>query len=123
MPLLPGKGYLPDLNSIPQDVIRRAKLLWLNYPNNPTAAMATVDFFAEVLAFARAHDLMVCHDAAYAQVTFDGVHAPSILEVAGAKECAVEFNTLSKSHNMAGWRVGVAVGNPTCAASPLHTKI
>ncbi len=74
--------------------------------------MATVDFFAEVLEFARAYDLIVCHDAAYAQVTFDGVHAPSILEVAGAKECAVEFNTLSKSHNMAGWRVGVAVGNP-----------
>jgi LL-diaminopimelate aminotransferase len=112
MPLLPENGYFPDLNAIPDDVARRAKLLWLNYPNNPTATMATVDFFAEALAFARAHDLLVCHDAAYAQVTFDGVRALSILEVPGAKEIAVEFNTLSKSHNMAGWRVGVAVGNP-----------
>jgi LL-diaminopimelate aminotransferase len=112
MPLIPGKGYLPDLKAIPEDVARKAKLLWLNYPNNPTAAMATVDFFAEALTFAREHDLLVCHDAAYAQVTFDGVHAPSILEIPGAKETAVEFNTLSKSHNMAGWRVGVAVGSP-----------
>ena len=112
MPLLPENGYFPDLNAIPDDVIRRAKLLWLNYPNNPTATMATVDFFAKALAFARTHDLLICHDAAYAQVTFDGMRALSILEVPGAKEIAVEFNTLSKSHNMAGWRVGVAVGNP-----------
>jgi len=112
MPLLPGKGYLPDLSAIPEDVTRRAKILWLNYPNNPTAAMATVDFFADAIAFARAHEVLVCHDAAYAQVTFDGAYAPSLLEVPGAKEYAVEFNTLSKSHNMAGWRVGVAIGNP-----------
>lgn len=111
LPLKPDCGYLPELDAIPESVARRAKLLWLNYPNNPTAATAPIEFFAEAVAFARQYNLLVCHDAAYSQVTFDGKPAPSILEVPGAKGVAVEFNTLSKSHNMAGWRVGVAVGN------------
>jgi len=111
LPLLAENDYLPDLKSIPANVARQAKLLWLNYPNNPTAAVAPFEFFVEAVEFARRFSLLVCHDAAYAQVVFDGYHAPSLLQVPGAKEVSVEFNTLSKSHNMAGWRVGVAVGN------------
>lgn len=111
LPLLPENRYLPDLASIPESIAQRAALLWLNYPNNPTAACASAEFFAEAVQFARRYDLLICHDAAYGQVTFDGYHAPSLLEAPGAIETAVEFNTLSKSHNMAGWRAGVAVGN------------
>jgi LL-diaminopimelate aminotransferase len=110
MPLLPEHDYLPDLQAIPPATVRQAKLMWLNYPNNPTAAVCSLDFFAEAVAFARKNNLIVCHDAAYTQVTFNGSNAPSILQV-GAKDVAVEFNTLSKSHNMAGWRVGAALGN------------
>lgn len=111
-PLLPERGYLPDFDSIPSDVARKAKILWLNYPNNPTAAVATLEMFSRAVEFARQYNLLLCHDAAYTQVTFDSYHAPSLLGVPGAKDVAVEFNTLSKSHNMAGWRVGAAVGNP-----------
>ena len=111
LPLLPERYYLPDLTTIPPEILRRTRLLWLNYPNNPTAATAPLEFFAAAVEFARQHGLLVCHDAAYSQVTFEGYRAPSILEVPGAKEVAVEFNSLSKSHNMAGWRVGAAVGN------------
>lgn len=112
LPLLEGHAYLPDLAAIPVDVARRAKLLWLNYPNNPTAAVATSEFFTQAVEFARRYDLLVCQDAAYAQVAFDGYQPPSLLSVPGALEVGVEFNTLSKSHNMAGWRVGAALGNP-----------
>jgi LL-diaminopimelate aminotransferase len=110
LPLQPDNHYLPDISKIPAHVTRRAKLLWLNYPNNPTAAVAPLDLFTEAIAFCRQHDILLCHDAAYTQVTYDGYRAPSILEVPGATEVAVEFNTLSKSHNMAGWRVGAAFG-------------
>jgi LL-diaminopimelate aminotransferase len=110
-PLLPEKDFLPDLATIPAEIARRAKVLWLNYPNNPTTAVAPLSFFAEAVDFARRYDLLVCHDAAYTQITFDGSPAPSILQVPGAKAVAVEFNTLSKSHNMAGWRAGAALGN------------
>ena len=106
------KGYLPDLESIPGHVLRRKKLMWLNYPNNPTGAVATAEFFTRAVEFARDHRLLLCHDAAYTQVTYDGEPSLSVLESPGAKEVAVEFNTLSKSHNMAGWRVGALVGNP-----------
>lgn len=111
LPLLPENGYLPDLSAISADILRRARLLWLNYPNNPTAAVAPPEFFAQAVEFAHQHDLLLVHDAAYARVTFDGAPAPSLLSIPGAKEVAVEFNTLSKSHNMAGWRVGVLAGN------------
>jgi LL-diaminopimelate aminotransferase len=111
LPLVSERGYLPDLKAIPPDIVRRARLLWLNYPNNPTAATASPDFFAEAVAFAHNYNLLLCHDAAYAQVTFDGYCAPSLLEVTGADEVCVEFNTLSKSHNMAGWRVAALIGN------------
>lgn len=120
MPLLAECDYLPDLQAIPTSVLERAKLLWLNYPNNPTAATATLDFLAGAVAFARQHDLLLCHDAAYSRVTFDGRPAPSVLQVAGAREVAVEFNTLSKSHNMAGWRVAAMVGSPE-AVQALYT--
>jgi LL-diaminopimelate aminotransferase len=111
VPLLAERGYLPDLGAIPPETARRAKMLWLNYPNNPTGAVASLDFFAEAVDFARRYDLLLCHDAPYSLVTFDGYRAPSLMQVPGASEIAVEFNSLSKSHNMAGWRVGAAVGS------------
>ena len=112
LPLLPERGFLPDLQAVPEEIARRARLLWLNYPNNPTAAVAGLDFFSAAVDFARRWGILVCHDAAYTQVTFDGYRAPSLLEVPDCKEVAVEFNTLSKTYNMAGWRVGAALGNP-----------
>ena len=111
LPLLPERGFLPDLSAIPRDALRRAKLLWLNYPNNPTGATAEMDFLAEAVAFAREHDLVLCYDNPYCDVTFDGYVAPSILQVPGARDVVLEFNSLSKTYNMAGWRVGMAVGN------------
>lgn len=122
LPLSPQRGYLPDLQSIPPEIARRAKILWLNYPNNPTAAAATLDFFAQAVAFARQHGVLLCHDAAYTQITYDGYRAPSLLEIPEAKEVAIEFNSLSKSHNMAGWRVGVVVGNPQVLRSLFTLK-
>jgi LL-diaminopimelate aminotransferase len=116
------RNFLPDLDEIADEVAQRAKLLWLNYPNNPTGAVATKSFFEEAVNFTRRHNLLLCHDAAYTQVTFDSFRAPSVLEVAGAKEVAVEFNTLSKSHNMAGWRSGVAVGNRTALEALYRLK-
>lgn len=110
-PLLAERNYLPDLSAIPAEVADRAKLIWLNYPNNPTGATATLEFLAEAVAFAREHDLLLCHDAPYCDLTYDGYVAPSILQVEGAREVAIEFNSLSKLYNMAGWRVGMAVGN------------
>jgi LL-diaminopimelate aminotransferase len=111
MPLSESHGYLPILEDIPEMIASKAKILWLNYPHNPTGAVADLDFFTAAVEFAREHEILLIHDAAYTQVTFDGYRAPSVLEVPEAKEVAIEFNTLSKSHNMAGWRVGAAVGN------------
>jgi LL-diaminopimelate aminotransferase len=111
VPLDPARGWLPDLAAVPADVAQRARTLWLNYPNNPTGANATSAFFAEAVAFARAHDLLLIHDMAYAEVAYDGARPPSVLEVSGAKEVAIEFHSLSKAYNMAGFRIGMAVGN------------
>jgi len=111
--LRPEDGYLPDLEAIPPDVARRAKILWLNYPHNPTGAVATLDFFARAVDFARRYDLLICHDAPYCDVSYDGYRPPSILQVPGAIEVALEFNSLSKTYNMAGWRIAMAVGNRT----------
>jgi LL-diaminopimelate aminotransferase len=113
LPLDPARGWLPDLGAIPASVADRARTLWLNYPNNPTGASATLDFFAETVAFARAHDLLLIHDMAYAEVTYDGARPPSVLQAPGAKDVAVEFHSLSKAYNMAGFRVGMLVGNAT----------
>ncbi|MDD5468243.1 MAG: aminotransferase class I/II-fold pyridoxal phosphate-dependent enzyme [Anaerolineales bacterium] len=122
LPLLPENDFLPDLAAIPEAVARRAKLLWLNYPNNPTGAVAPLEFFEAAVAFARRYDLLLCHDAAYSQVTFDGYRAPSPLQVPGAKEVSLELNTLSKSYNMAGWRVGAAVGNAAAVKALFSLK-
>jgi LL-diaminopimelate aminotransferase len=110
-PLKSEEGFLPDLHAIPDDAVNRAKLLWLNYPNNPTSATASLEFFSRAVDFAIQHDLLLCHDASYCDVTFDGYVAPSLLQVPGASDVAVEFNSLSKTFNMAGWRLGAAVGS------------
>lgn len=111
LPLLEENHFLPDLEAIPAGIARRAKLLWLNYPNNPTGAVADLDFFEKVIAFAEEHTLIVAHDAPYVEIGFDGYRPPSILQVPGARAVAVEFNSLSKAYNMAGWRLGMAAGN------------
>lgn len=106
------RGFLPDLESIPDDVLKRAKLLYLNYPNNPTGAVASVDFFQNVVDFARRHQIVVVHDAAYAALTFDGKPPLCFLSVAGAKEVGIELFSLSKAFNMTGWRMAFAAGHP-----------
>ena len=111
VPLDPARGWLPDLTAIPNEVAARARTLWLNYPNNPTGAAAPPDFFAEAVRFARAHNILLVHDMAYADVRFDNYRPPSILETTGAREVAVEFHSLSKAYNMAGFRVGFLAGN------------
>jgi LL-diaminopimelate aminotransferase len=111
LPLVEEHGYLPQLNNIPQDVLAKSRLLWLNYPNNPTAASADRRFFEEVVAFARRHNLAIIHDMAYAEVYFDDFRPMSILQIPGASEVAVELHSLSKTYNMAGFRVGMVVGN------------
>lgn len=116
------RGFIPDLENIPAAVAERAKMIWLNYPNNPTGATAELDFLARAVDFARRYDLLLCHDAPYCDVAFDGYQAPSILQVPGAAEVAIEFNSLSKSWNMAGWRVGMAVGNPQALSALAQTK-
>lgn len=120
MPLLESNGFLPDLTSIPEDIARRAKIIWLDYPNNPTGAVAPLSFFEDVLAFARKYQIIIVNDAPYMDVCFDGYVAPSILQIPGAKDVTVELNSLSKAYNMAGWRVGMAVGNAE-VISYLHT--
>ena len=122
VPLLAENRYLPDLDAVPAAVLQRARVLWLNYPNNPTGATADLAFFEHAVAFARRHDLLLCHDAPYCDVGFDGYQAPSLLQVPGAREVAIEFNSLSKSHNMAGWRIGMAVGHAHVLAALLKVK-
>ncbi|HAH88221.1 MAG: LL-diaminopimelate aminotransferase [Armatimonadota bacterium] len=112
MPLLAKNGFLPDLTTIPTDVAKKAKLLFINYPNNPTGAVATKEFFSDVVAFAKEHNIIVCHDCAYSEVAYDGYKAPSFLEVEGGMDVGIELHSLSKTFNMTGWRVGFAAGNP-----------
>ncbi len=113
LPLREEDGWLPRLDEIDPAVAARAKVLWLNYPNNPTGAVADLAFFEHAVAWAREHDVVIAHDLAYADVVYDGYEPHSILEVEGAKDVAIEFNSLSKAFNMTGWRVGMAVGNAT----------
>lgn len=122
MPLSEENGFLPDLRAIPAEVATRARLMWLNYPNNPTGAVASLEFLAEAVDFCRQHDILLCFDAPYCDICFDGYVAPSILQIPGAKEVAIEFNSLSKSYNMAGWRVGMAVGNPIAVEALARVK-
>jgi len=111
LPLKKENRFLPDLDTIPADVADRAKLLWINYPNNPTAAVADKDFFQRVVDFANRHNVIVCHDAAYTEMGYDDYRPMSFLEVDGAREVGIEFHSLSKTFNMTGWRIGMAVGN------------
>ena len=111
LPLREEDGWLPRLEDVPAAEAERARLVWLNYPNNPTGAIADEAFFARAIAWARDNDVVIAHDLAYSDVCFDGYRAPSILEVDGARDVAIEFNSLSKTFNMTGWRVGMAVGN------------
>jgi len=111
IPLKAENNFLPDLNTISEEVARKAKLLWINYPNNPTGALATLEFFEELVDYCRQYDILLCHDHAYSEMAYDGYKPPSVLQVEGAKDVAIEFHSLSKSYNMTGWRVGFVVGN------------
>ena len=111
MPLKEENGWLPDLGSIPGDILKRAKVMWLNYPNNPTGAVVDEGYFKEVIAFAKQHNIVVLHDACYTEVAYDGYKPISFLQIPGAMDVGIEFHSLSKSYNMTGWRVGVAAGN------------
>ena len=111
MPLIEENGWLPDLSAVPPDVAAKSKVMWLNYPNNPTGAVADEGYLKEVVEFAKANDIAVMHDACYTEVAYDGYKPLSVLEIPGAMEVGLEFHSLSKSYNMTGWRVGMAVGN------------
>jgi LL-diaminopimelate aminotransferase len=111
MPLIERNKFLPNLGTIPQHIGQKSKLLWINYPNNPTAAVADLGFFNQVVEFARQHEIVVCHDGPYSEVNYDGYRPPSFMEAEGAREVGIEFHSLSKSYNMTGWRIGMAVGN------------
>ena len=111
MPLSEENGWLPDLDAIPEDVARKATVMWLNYPNNPTGATAELDYFQRVVDFAKKHEIAVMHDACYTEVTYDGYRPSSFLQAEGAKDVGLEFHSLSKTYNMTGWRLGMAVGN------------
>ncbi len=113
MPLLEENGFLPDYSTIPEETLKKAKMMFLNYPNNPTAGVATQEFFDETVELAKKHDILVVHDFAYGALGYDGVKQPSFLATKGAKDVGIEMYTLSKTFNMAGWRVAFAVGNPS----------
>ncbi|MFC2058172.1 LL-diaminopimelate aminotransferase [Chloroflexota bacterium] len=114
--------FLPDLDNVPDEVARKAKLLWINYPNNPTSAVAGLDFFERVVAFAKKNDIAVCHDNPYTEVAFDGYRPISFLQAPGASDVGVEFNSLSKSYNMTGWRIGMVVGNERMVNALMRVK-
>ena len=122
LPLTEENGFLPELDAVPADVLRKAKLLWLNYPNNPTGAVADLEFFERAAAFARRHGLAVLHDGPYSEVAFDGYRPPSFLQAEGAREVGIEFHSLSKSYNMTGWRIGMAVGNAETIDALMRVK-
>lgn len=111
MPLLAKNNFLPDFEKIPPEIAKRAKLMFLNYPNNPTGAVADLEFYQKAVDFAKKYDILICNDQAYSEMTYDNYIAPSILEIEGAKDCAIEFYSHSKSYNMTGWRIGFACGN------------
>lgn len=113
MPLLRENGFLPDFSKIPESVLEKAKIMFLNYPNNPTAAVADYSFFRSAVEVARRYNILICHDAAYSEIYFDGERPISFMQVPGAKEVGIEFHSLSKTYNMTGWRIGFAVGNPS----------
>lgn len=122
MPLKEENDFLPDFEIIPENIARRAKLMWLNYPNNPTGATAELEFFDKAVSFAKQHSLAICHDAAYTEVAFDGYKPPSFMQASGAREVGVEFHSLSKTYHMTGWRIGMAVGNAEMISALFRVK-
>lgn len=112
VPVYQEGGYLPDFDSIPPDVAKKAKMMFINYPNNPTGAVADEAFFRKAIDFAREYEILICHDAAYSDVAYEGYKPPSFLQFPGAKDVGIEFHSVSKTYNMTGWRVGWAAGNP-----------
>ena len=122
MPLVEENGWLPDLEAIPPEVARKAKVMWLNYPNNPTSAVAPLDYFQKVVGFAKKYDIAVCHDGPYTEVAYDGYKPVSFLQAEGAMDVAIEFHSLSKTYNMTGWRVGMAVGNAQMINALMRVK-
>ncbi|MFN3285958.1 MAG: LL-diaminopimelate aminotransferase [bacterium] len=122
LPLRPGLGFLPDLTEVPTEVARRARLMFLNYPNNPTAATAELGFFAEVVRFAREFDVLVVHDNSYSEIAYDGYRPPSFLQAPGALEVGVEYHSLSKTYCMTGWRLGWVCGNADVVAALAKLK-
>ncbi|MGB0716596.1 MAG: aminotransferase class I/II-fold pyridoxal phosphate-dependent enzyme, partial [Phycisphaerae bacterium] len=121
VPLREENGWLPKFDEIPSDICQRAQLMYLNYPNNPTSALAPLSFYEEAVAFGRANNILMAHDCAYSEIYF-GEPPASIMQIPGASDCAIEFHSLSKSFNMTGWRIGFAVGNPDVLASLAATK-
>ena len=111
LPISAKNNFLPDLDNIPADILQKARVLWLNYPNNPTGATADLKFFNKAVEFAKKHDICICHDGPYSEVAFDGYTPVSFLQAEGAKDVGIEFHSLSKTYNMTGWRIGMAVGN------------
>lgn len=111
MPLKEENGFLPDFKAIPEDVLKRAKLMFLNYPNNPTAASVSEGFFKEAIALSAKYNIIICHDAAYSEIYYDNEKPISFFNIEGAKDVGIEFHSLSKTYNMTGWRIGFAVGN------------
>jgi LL-diaminopimelate aminotransferase len=122
LPLTEENEFLPDLSAVPEDVARRARVLWLNYPNNPTAAVADLAFFEEAVRFAKKYDIAVCHDGPYSEVAYEGYKPVSFLQAEGARDVGIEFHSLSKSYNMTGWRIGMAVGNETLINALFRVK-
>ncbi|MGI6468514.1 MAG: LL-diaminopimelate aminotransferase [Syntrophomonadaceae bacterium] len=111
MPLHDKNHYLPVLEDIPAEIAKQSKMMFINYPNNPTGAVADIEFYHKVIEFAKAYDILVCHDAAYSELAYDGYQAPSFLQLPQAREVGVEFHSLSKTYNMTGWRIGCMAGN------------
>ena len=111
LPISPQNNFLPDLDNIPAHILEKARILWLNYPNNPTGAVADLKFFDKAVQFAKKHNICICHDGPYSEVAFDGYTPVSFMQAEGAKDVGIEFHSLSKTYNMTGWRIGMAVGN------------
>ncbi len=122
LPLTEENEFLPDLDAVPEQMARGAKTLWLNYPNNPTGAVADLEFFERAVAFARRYDIAILHDGPYSEVAFDGYRPTSLLQANGARETGIEFHSLSKTYNMTGWRIGVAAGNATVIDALMRVK-
>ncbi|MBI4432736.1 MAG: LL-diaminopimelate aminotransferase [Candidatus Omnitrophica bacterium] len=122
VPMTPENGFLPQLENIPKEVVKMAKLIFLSYPHNPTGAVCDIKFFEHVVQWATGKDIIVAHDLTYSDIVFDGYKAPSFLQVKGAREIGIEFHTLSKSYNMAGWRIGFVVGNAQILKTLSKTK-